>query len=75
MIMDAALQQELLRVTFELPADEYEQLQRLAQRRGISVTKAIRQAIQTEVFFDEQMEKGFKVILGGHGARAQLAFG
>jgi hypothetical protein len=73
--MSTTAQQTLVKIIFELPESEYEQLKELAERRGISVTKAIRQAIQTEVFLDEETRQGFKLVLEGKGARTELSFG
>jgi Ribbon-helix-helix protein, copG family len=73
--MAAVVQPTLVKVSFELPDDEYQQIMQLAQRQGISITKAIRQAIQTEVFMDQMTRDGFKVVVEGNGARTELSFG
>lgn len=73
--MAATVEQTLVKVIFELPESEYEQLKEVAERRGISITKALRQAIQTEAFLDEETRDGFKLVLEGKGARTELSFG
>jgi hypothetical protein len=44
---------ELTTVTFELPEEEWSQLEQLAASRGDSRTLVLRKAISTEVFLDE----------------------
>lgn len=51
------------KVTFNIPTQELEALKALASRHGITVTSALRRAIGTEVFLEENEQKGSKVLL------------
>jgi hypothetical protein len=51
------------KVTFNIPTSELTLLRHLASRRGTTVTTALRKAIGTEVFLDENERKGSIVLL------------
>ena len=51
------------RVTVNLPARVWSDLARLADRKQISKTDALRQAIATAVCIDEACEEGARVII------------
>jgi hypothetical protein len=67
---------ELVRTTFNLPKDELEQLRQLARRRLTSITHALRQAIQTELFVQRLLEQGGTLLVQlPNGDLQQLVFG
>jgi len=53
---------DVVKVSFNLPAEELQGLRELAEKRHVSVTQALRQAIATERFLASQPE-GSKVLI------------
>lgn len=53
----------LIKTTLNLPRDELEALKQLAARRVISITQALRQAIQTELFVQNLVDQGGKLLV------------
>ena len=51
------------KVTVNLPDETVNSLKQIAQQRGITVTEALRQAIENEKFFRQEINQGSKVIL------------
>jgi hypothetical protein len=51
------------KVTINLPSDQVEFLQKVAQKGSISFTDAVRRAINSEKFFVEQEDSGRKVLV------------
>lgn len=64
-----------IRTTVKLPEAEYEALKELADRREISFTHALRQAIQTELFTQQLVDEGAKqLVQTADGQVQQLVF-
>lgn len=53
----------IIKVSFNLPAAEVEELRRLAARRGTTVTQALRLALALAVFTDEQLARGSELLV------------
>jgi hypothetical protein len=53
----------IARATFKLPVSELDALKSLARRRSITTTQALRQAISTELFVDELVQRGAKILV------------
>jgi hypothetical protein len=51
------------KVTVNLPEEQVAFLQQMAERQHITVTDALRRAIETERFFSEQEASGSKVLI------------
>jgi hypothetical protein len=51
------------KVTFNLPNDQVEFLQRVSAQEGVSVTDVLRRAINAEKFFIDQEKAGCKVLI------------
>jgi len=60
----------VVKVSFNLPEDELEQLRELADARRVSVTQALRQAIATEWFLADQPD-GSKVLIESPDGRVR----
>lgn len=56
------------RVTFNLPDDTVAALKKQAEEREISVTEALRQAIENQQLLYEESRKGTKVLLDSPNA-------
>jgi hypothetical protein len=66
---------EVVKASFNIPKDELKALKDLAGRRGIPVTQALRQAIASELFLQEQVDHGKKLIVeSDDGDQMQLVF-
>lgn len=64
-----------VRTTVNLPEAEYESLKHLAERREISFTHALRQAIQTELLIQRLVDEGAKLLVQPEqGELQQLVF-
>lgn len=61
--MQAAGQPTTKRVSVSLGEDVLEQLQDIARKRGASMTEAIRIAIKTQWYVQQEMEKGSKILV------------
>ena len=55
--------QEITKVTFNIPDQELEAIRRVAKLKQITVTQAIRGAIGTELFCDENERNGCKILI------------
>ena len=51
-------QKEVTKVTFNIPTSEIDEFKALAESRGISVTSAIRKALNIERFLTEHEKDG-----------------
>lgn len=51
------------KASFNLPEEEIEELRRLADERRVSVTQALRQAIQDSSFIQEQVREKSKLLV------------
>jgi metal-responsive CopG/Arc/MetJ family transcriptional regulator len=51
------------RVNVSLPAEAISKLQEISQRRGVTMTEAIRIAINTEDYLQNEIAKGGKIIV------------
>ncbi len=51
------------KVTVNLPDELVEELKRLASQRNLTVTQVLRQAIESERFLQDELEKGNKVLI------------
>jgi hypothetical protein len=51
------------KVTVNLPDQTVEAIKELAQKNGITVTEALRQAIDSKVFLQDEVENGSKVLI------------
>lgn len=56
-----------VRVTVNLPEELVEYLKNSAQRDHTNVTEKLKQAINTERYFDEQERKGTKILIENDG--------
>lgn len=64
-----------IRTTVNLPEDEYNALKVLADRRQISFTHGLRQAIQSELFIQSLVDRGARLLVQDqHGDMQQLVF-
>jgi len=64
-----------IRTTVNLPEGEYEALKTLADRRQISFTHGLRQAIQSELFIQSLVDRGAKLLVQDkQGDMQQLVF-
>jgi hypothetical protein len=64
-----------VRTTVNLPEREYETLKELADRREISFTHALRQAIQTELLIQRLVDEGAEFIVQpANGSAQRLVF-
>lgn len=52
-----------IKVTVNLPDATVEAIKEMAQRRGITQTEAIRQAIDTQHYMDLEVQKGREILL------------
>ncbi|MGD2118459.1 MAG: hypothetical protein PVG66_08880 [Chromatiales bacterium] len=57
------------KVTLNLPDDQVQFLQSIAERDHITFTDAVRRAINSEKFFVEQEKSGRKVLVEENGQR------
>lgn len=53
----------MIKFSINLPDDTVQALRELAERRQVSVTHALRQAIATEAYLDEQIRQGAKILI------------
>lgn len=67
---------EVVKASFNLPKAELEHLRTLANRRGINVTQALRQAIATEFWLDQQLQDGRHRLMlqGPNGSEREIVF-
>jgi hypothetical protein len=64
-----------VRTTVNLPEAEYESMKGLADRREISFTHALRQAIQSELFIQRLVDEDAKLVVQTQdGELQQLVF-
>lgn len=64
-----------IKTTVNLPEHEYNDLKKLASRRDISFTHALRQAIQSELYIQSLIDSDAKLLVQDrHGALQQLVF-
>lgn len=59
------------KVSFNLPVEEIEQLQRLAAERHTTATQVVRQALSTETFLQDLIDRGGR-LLSRFGTRGPL---
>ena len=52
-----------IKVTVNLPDDTVEGLRKIAAEKGITLTEAMRQVIESQRFLHQEMRKGSKVLL------------
>lgn len=57
------------KVTVNLPEDQVEFLQKIAEAENLSFTDVLRRSINSEKFFVEQAASGNKVLVEGEGKR------
>ena len=51
------------RVSVSLPLDTIEQLDKIANRHGITMTDAIRRAVATEAYLDNEIQENSKILI------------
>ena len=51
------------RVSVSLPLDTIEKLDKIASRHGITMTDAIRRAIATEAYIDNEIQEDSKILI------------
>lgn len=62
-----------VRRSFSLPEEEADELEKIAHERGISVSKVVRTAIETQLFLDEVDQNNGKIIIEDEaGNKSQL---
>jgi predicted transcriptional regulator len=59
------------KVTVNLSDETIEDLREVANRRGITLTEAIRQAIATEKFVQDERDGGGKILIEKPGGRVR----
>jgi hypothetical protein len=52
-----------VKISANLPKSSIDQLKSIAQQQGITMTEALRQAISTKGFLNEQSAKGAKILV------------
>jgi hypothetical protein len=57
-----AVDKRLVKVSFNLPADELEALKELAEQRQTSATQVVREALRTERYIQELVDNGATLI-------------
>lgn len=62
---------EVVKASFNLPKEELESLKRLAMRRSVPVTQALRQAIVSELFLQDLADRGAKLLAKQDGEPLQ----
>ncbi len=61
--------------TVNLPDDTVSALRHIAEQRGITMTEALRQAIASEQFLQEEIQQGSKILIEKPGEpRSRLVF-
>lgn len=60
----------LVKVSFNLPADELARLKALAERRNTTATQVLREALATEAFLQKQVDNGATILSTKGRARA-----
>ncbi len=60
-----------IRTSVKLPEQEYEALKELADRREISFTHALRQAIQSELFIQSLLDRGAQLLVQDEQGKVQ----
>jgi hypothetical protein len=63
MTLRKAVEMAVRKASFNLPEEEIEELRRLADERRVSVTQALRQAIQDSSFIQEQVREKSKLLV------------
>lgn len=53
----------VVKVTVNLPEDAVEAIREIAARRGTTVTEALRRAIESEKFLDQEIRNDSKILL------------
>ena len=54
---------KVVKTTVNLPAEALDAIRHIAERRGITMTEAIRQAIATEKFLFDAQKEGGKLLI------------
>jgi hypothetical protein len=54
---------QVVKVTANLPLPVFDALQEIARKRGISMTEALRQAISTEKFVEDVLDRGDTIMV------------
>ncbi len=54
---------DIIKVSFNIPKEELDAVRKLAEKRRITVTEAIRRALMMEKFLVEEEEKGNKILI------------
>lgn len=63
------------KVTVNLPDDSVNALRQISEQRGITMTEALRQAIASEQFLQQEIQQGSKIVIEKPGEmRSQLVF-
>jgi hypothetical protein len=66
---------EIVKASFNFPKGELEELKALAARRSVPVTQVLRQAVAAELFLQQQVDEGKKVIVEDEdGRQMQIVF-
>lgn len=66
---------DITKATFNLPRHELDALRQLADRRSISVTQALRQALVTELYIQSLADHGSKLLVQDpEGSIQELVF-
>ena len=68
---EAKEQSGVVKLSVNLAADLVEQLKAAADRRGVTMTETIRQALSNELWLRDQMEKGASVLIEYPGKAVQ----
>lgn len=56
-------------VTFEMPTDVWEALEKIAKEKGISLGSAVTTSVNTTTFFFDQVKAGKKVLIEDENKR------
>lgn len=54
---------DVVKVSFNIPAQQFEDLDNLAASRGVTMTEVLRRAIASEMFLQSEADKGRNIII------------
>ena len=60
---------QVVKVSFNIPVQQFEDLDNLAAARGVTMTEVLRKAIASEMFLQNEVEKGRNIIIEDDNGR------
>jgi metal-responsive CopG/Arc/MetJ family transcriptional regulator len=64
----------LVKLTVNVVRNLYQKLERVASRRGVTVTEALQEALAVYTFIDETLENGEQFFIADHQGRLRQVF-